>query len=282
MIVTSQINEVRTIRQSYPTQSWGFVPTMGYLHEGHLSLVKRAADENDRVAVSIYVNPTQFAPHEDLASYPRDMEGDLALLADLDVDLVFTPDDSVIYPPGFQTFVTVNEVSKALEGASRPTHFQGVTTIVAKLFNIVQPTRAYFGQKDAQQAIVLRRMVLDLNFDLEMVICPIAREEDGLARSSRNKYLTAAQRQAATVLSRALKSAEAAYLHGERQGGKLREIMSGTIEGEVLARIDYVSAADPQTLAELDLIENGVLLSTAVFFGKTRLIDNILIEMGSE
>ena len=277
MIVTAQINEVRAIRQSDPSQTWGFVPTMGYLHEGHLSLVRRAAAENDHVAVSIYVNPTQFAPHEDLASYPRDMDGDLALLEALNVDLVFTPDDSIIYPAGFQTAVTVNELSKPLEGASRPTHFQGVTTIVAKLFNIVQPTRAYFGQKDAQQAIVLQRMVKDLNYDLEMVICPIAREEDGLARSSRNKYLSPAQRQAATVLSRALKRAEEAYKDGERQGGKLRAIMRSAIEEERLARIDYVSAANPQTLAELDEIENGVLLSTAVFFGKTRLIDNILI-----
>ncbi len=277
MIVTAQINEVRAIRQSDPSQTWGFVPTMGYLHEGHLSLVSRAAAENDHVAVSIYVNPTQFAPHEDLASYPRDMDGDLALLEALNVDLVFTPDDSIIYPAGFQTAVTVNELSKPLEGASRPTHFQGVTTIVAKLFNIIQPTRAYFGQKDAQQAIVLQRMVQDLNYDLEMVICPIAREEDGLARSSRNKYLSPAQRQAATVLSRALKRAEEAYKDGERQGGKLRAIMRSAIEEERLARIDYVSAANPQTLAELDEIENGVLLSTAVFFGKTRLIDNILI-----
>lgn len=278
MIVTSQIDEVRTIRHSDPTKSWGLVPTMGYLHEGHLSLVSRATAENDCTAVSIYVNPTQFAPDEDLASYPRDLEQDLALLRANHVDLVFVPDDGIIYPEGFQTFVTVNELTKPLEGASRPTHFQGVTTIVAKLFNIIQPTRAYFGQKDAQQAIVLRRMVRDLNFNLEMVICPIARERDGLARSSRNKYLSPQERAAANVLNRALKKAEVAYLQGERRGNRLRAIMEATIKAEPLARIDYVSAADPETLLELDMIENGVLLSTAVFLGTTRLIDNILLE----
>ena len=278
MIVTSQINEVRSIRQSDPGLTWGLVPTMGYLHEGHLSLVSRATAKNERVAVTIYVNPAQFAPDEDLASYPSDLERDLALLRAHNVDLLFIPDDSIMYPAGYQTFVTVNEVSKSLEGASRPTHFQGVTTVVAKLFNIVQPTRAYFGQKDAQQAIVLRRMVRDLNFNLEIVICPIVREEDGLARSSRNKYLSPEERAGANVLYRALKQAEEAWLNGERLGSALRAIMTGIINSEPLAQIDYVSAADPNTLLELDEIENGVLLSTAVFFGRTRLIDNILIE----
>ena len=251
---------------------------MGYLHEGHLSLVKRATAENEFVAASIFVNPTQFAPDEDLASYPRDLERDLALLQADGVDLVFVPDDGVIYPAGFQTFVTVDDVSKPLEGASRPTHFRGVTTVVAKLFNIVQPTRAYFGQKDAQQAIVLRRMVRDLNFNLEIVICPIAREEDGLARSSRNKYLSAEERAGANVLFLALKQTEEAYLIGEREGNAFRSMMREIISDNPLARIDYVSAADPQTLQEIDKIENGVLLSTAVFFGRTLLIDNILIE----
>lgn len=278
MIVASQIKEVRTIRQADRNLSWGLVPTMGYLHEGHLSLVRRATAENERVAVTIYVNPAQFAPGEDLASYPSDLERDLALLRSHDVDLTFIPDDSTMYPTGYQTFVTVNEVSKPLEGASRPTHFQGVTTVVAKLFNIVQPTRAYFGQKDAQQAIVLRRMVQDLNFNLEILICPIVREEDGLARSSRNKYLSLEERAAANVLYRALKQAEEAYLNDERLGSALRAIMTGIINNEPLAQIDYVSAADPNTLLELDEIENGVLLSTAVFFGRIRLIDNILIE----
>ena len=277
MIVTAQIAEARASRRADPTFSWGLVPTMGYLHQGHLSLVERATAENDRVAVSIYVNPTQFAPHEDLASYPRDLRRDLALLRQHDVDLVFTPDNQTMYPAGFQTNVTVSQLSQPLEGASRPTHFQGVTTVVAKLFNILQPTRAYFGQKDAQQAIVLQRMARDLNLDLQMVICPIVREPDGLALSSRNKYLSPAERAAATVLSRALTQAEQAYLDGERHGDKLRQIIAGTINAEPLARLDYVSAADPQTLQEQDQISGSLLLSTAVFFGQTRLIDNILI-----
>ncbi len=277
MIVTAQIDKARSKRHADPALSWGLVPTMGYLHQGHLSLVERAAAENDRVAVSIYVNPTQFAPHEDLASYPRDLQRDLTLLRQHGVDLVFTPDDSIMYPVRFQTAVTVGELSHPLEGTSRPTHFQGVTTVVAKLFNIIQPKRAYFGQKDAQQAIVLQRMVQDLNFNLEMVICPIVREPDGLALSSRNKYLSPPERAAATVLHRALAQAEQAYLNGEREGMKLRQMMAQTINAEPLARLDYASAADPKTLQELDEIENGVLFSTAVFFGKTRLIDNILI-----
>ncbi len=277
MKVTEDINQIRQIRWTDPMASWGFVPTMGYLHEGHLSLVRRAKAENERTAVSIYVNPTQFAPHEDLSSYPRDLARDLALLEVEGVNLVFTPSDAVMYPPGFQTMVTVAELSRPLEGSSRPTHFQGVATIVAKLFHIIQPTRAYFGQKDAQQAVVLRQMVRDLNFNVEMVICPIVREADGLALSSRNKYLTPEQRQAATVLSRALNRAKNAYANGERDGRILRRIMRETITAEPLARLDYVSAADPATLQELKEVKEGVLLSTAVFFGKTRLIDNILI-----
>ena len=277
MKVTEDINQIRQIRWTDPMASWGFVPTMGYLHEGHLSLVRRAKAENERTAVSIYVNPTQFAPNEDLSSYPRDLARDLALLEVEGVNLVFTPSDAVMYPPGFQTMVTVAELSRPLEGSSRPTHFQGVATIVAKLFHIIQPTRAYFGQKDAQQAVVLRQMVRDLNFNVEMVICPIVREADGLALSSRNKYLTPEQRQAATVLSRALNRAKNAYANGERDGRILRRIMREAITAEPLARLDYVSAADPATLQELKEVKEGVLLSTAVFFGKTRLIDNILI-----
>ncbi|HFE65696.1 MAG TPA: pantoate--beta-alanine ligase [Chloroflexi bacterium] len=278
MKVTEDINQIRQIRWADPTVSWGFVPTMGFLHEGHLSLVRRAKAENERTAVSIYVNPTQFAPNEDLDSYPRDLARDLTLLEAEGVDLVFTPSDDVMYPPGFQTIVTVSELSRPLEGSSRPTHFQGVATIVAKLFNIIQPTRAYFGQKDAQQAVVLRQMARDLNFNVAMIICPIVREADGLALSSRNKYLTPEQRQAATVLSRALKKAQNDYTKGERDGRILRQIMREVINTEPLARLDYVSAADPATLQELEEVKEGVLLSTAVFFGKTRLIDNILIE----
>lgn len=278
MKVTDDISQIRQIRWADPAASWGFVPTMGYLHEGHLSLVRRAKAENNFTAVSIYVNPTQFAPNEDLSSYPRDLAHDLALLEAEGVDLVFIPDDAVMYPPDFQTAVTVADVSRPLEGQSRPTHFSGVATVVAKLFNIIQPTRAYFGQKDAQQTVVLRQMVRDLNFNVAMVICPIVREADGLALSSRNKYLTPEQRQAALVLSRALRQAEAAYRQGERDGRILRQMMRAFIEAEPLARLDYVSAADPATLHELEEINDEVLLSTAVFVGTTRLIDNILIE----
>ncbi|HEX6386541.1 MAG TPA: pantoate--beta-alanine ligase [Anaerolineae bacterium] len=271
------MEEVRRVRWTDSDLSWGLVPTMGYLHEGHLSLVRRARAENERLAVTIYVNPTQFAPGEDLRTYPRDLERDLDLLRQENVDLVFTPSDEVMYPPDFQTEVTVKEVTKVLEGASRPTHFKGVATIVAKLFNIVQPTRAYFGQKDAQQAVVLRQMVRDLNFNLEMVICPTVREPDGLAMSSRNAYLSPPERAAATVLYRALSKAKAAYEQGERAGHTLRRLMAETIMAEPLARLDYISAADPMTLDELDTINDGVMLSTAVFIGKTRLIDNMLL-----
>ncbi|MEJ2748609.1 MAG: pantoate--beta-alanine ligase [Anaerolineae bacterium] len=278
MIVTANINEVRTIHRQDSEKSWGFVPTMGYLHEGHLSLVRRAREENGRVAVSIYVNPTQFAPTEDLASYPRDLDRDLALLEAENVDLVFTPSDEIMYPPGFQTTVLLSEVTKPLEGASRPTHFAGVATVVAKLFNIVQPNRAYFGQKDAQQTVVLRQMVRDLNFNLEMIICPIVRESDGLAMSSRNKYLSPAERQAALVLNRALKQARTAFEKGERDANTLRRIMTDLIAAEPLARLDYISTADPNTLAELETIEHNALLSMAVFIGSTRLIDNLVIK----
>ncbi|MBK7896581.1 MAG: pantoate--beta-alanine ligase [Candidatus Promineifilaceae bacterium] len=277
MIVTDKIDEVRQHRWADPSLTWGFVPTMGYLHAGHLSLVQLSLAGNERTAVSIYVNPTQFAPTEDLSSYPRNLEGDLAMLEKAGVDLVFTPSDALMYPPGFQTTVSLSQVTQPLEGSSRPSHFTGVATIVAKLFNIVQPTRAYFGQKDAQQTIVLRQMVRDLNFNVEMVIGPTSREPDGLAMSSRNALLSAENRAAAPVLYRALSAARAAYEAGERSGELLRETMRGMITAVPQAKIDYVSAADPRTLEELDKVEEGVLLSTAVFFGKTRLIDNILI-----
>lgn len=277
MIVTANIDEIRAVRKQFKDKSWGFVPTMGYLHEGHLSLVRRARQENGRVAASIYVNPTQFAPTEDLSSYPRDLERDLALLAAENVDLVFTPSDEIMYPTNFQTTVNLSKVTKPLEGASRPTHFAGVATVVAKLFNIVQPDRVYFGQKDAQQAVVLQQMVRDLNFGLELIVCPIVREPDGLAMSSRNKYLSSPERKAALVLSQALQLAQTAFVQGERDAGKMRQIMTGHINAEPLARLDYVSAADPETLAELEQIESKALLSMAVFIGKTRLIDNLII-----
>jgi pantoate--beta-alanine ligase len=279
MKITKDIHEVRQIRWQNPAATWGLVPTMGYLHEGHISLARRSRAENELTAVTIYVNPTQFAPTEDLSSYPRDLPRDLALLEAAGVDLVFTPDDSIIYPAGFQTYVTVEEVTRVLEGASRPTHFRGVTTVVAKLFNILQPTRAYFGQKDYQQTAVLRQMVHDLNYNLEMIVCPTVREADGLALSSRNKYLDPAQRAAATVLSRALAAGVAALDAGERDAEKVRRLMRTRIEAEPLARLDYISVAHPATLVELDMVEEGAVLATAVFFNRTRLIDNMIWQL---
>lgn len=277
MNVTSDIPRVRAWRWENPPLTWGFVPTMGYLHEGHLSLVRRAREENERVAVSIFVNPTQFGANEDLSNYPRALQRDLDMLRAAHADLVFTPSDADMYPPGFQTYVSVGDVAKTLEGASRPTHFQGVATVVAKLFNIVQPARAYFGQKDAQQVAVLRQMIADLNFNLELIVCPTVREPDGLAMSSRNKYLSTEERQAATVLSRALSAAQAAFRAGERRGDALRAAMTVTVAQEKLARLDYASVADPMTMVELEEISTPALLSLAVFVGKTRLIDNILV-----
>jgi pantoate--beta-alanine ligase len=256
----------------------GFVPTMGYLHEGHISLIRRARTECASVVASIFVNPTQFGPKEDLADYPRDLSRDLAQLKEERVDLTWTPTQEEMYPGGYQTWVTVEEVSKPLEGSRRPGHFRGVATIVSKLFIAVSPQKAYFGQKDAQQVAVIRQLVNDLNFPIELVVCPIVREPDGLALSSRNVYLNPAERSAATVLSEALRKAEHAYASGEREAGRLRERMLETLDKEPLARVEYISCADRETLQELEIVENGALLSLAVFFGKTRLIDNLVLE----
>jgi pantoate--beta-alanine ligase len=250
---------------------------MGYLHEGHLSLVRCARERCENVAVSIFVNPTQFAPTEDLDAYPRDLERDFSLLEPLGVSLVWTPTPDIMYPPGYQTWVTVEHLTKPLEGAQRPEHFRGVTTIVSKLFNAVRPDKAFFGQKDAQQAAVVRRMTRDLSYPIEIVVCPIVREPDGLAMSSRNVYLSPEERKAATVLSRSLKLAKAAYEAGERNAETLRKIMRDTIQAEPLARLQYVSCADYDTLDELSYIEGKALLSMAVYIGKTRLIDNIVL-----
>jgi pantoate--beta-alanine ligase len=277
MFVTKKISEARQQRQAEPDVSWGLVPTMGFLHEGHLSLVRQAKADNERVAVTIYVNPTQFGPQDDFDSYPRDLERDLAILREEGVDLAFTPTDDEMYPAGFETAVIVQYLTNRLEGAARPKHFQGVTTIVAKLFNIIQPHRAYFGQKDAQQTVVLSQMVHDLNYDLDMIVCPTVREADGLALSSRNKYLNPAERQAATVLYRALQAAKASYDAGERRGQPLRRIMLEIIEAEPLARMEYVSVADPRTLFELDDISGEAMLSLAVRIGRVRLIDNVFV-----
>ena len=277
MKVLETVDDVRAIRWSESSLTWGLVPTMGFLHEGHLSLVRRARQENDRLAASIFVNPTQFAPDEDFQAYPRDVNRDLELLEREGVDLVFVPLESTIYPPGFQTSVVVSEVTQRLEGASRPTHFRGVTTIVAKLFNIIRAQRAYFGQKDAQQVIVIQRMVHDLNFDVQIVVCPTLREADGLAMSSRNSRLAPSQRTAAPILYRALTQARSAVTEGERDANILRYLMAAEIEREPLARLDYVSVADATTLQELNAIYDRALLSGAVFIGDVRLIDNIPI-----
>lgn len=251
---------------------------MGYLHEGHLSLVRAARADCASVIVSIFVNPTQFSPTEDLASYPRDLERDLKLLAKEQVDVVWVPTPEIMYPPGYQTWVEVQEITKTLEGQMRPEHFKGVATVVAKLFNSVQPQKAYFGQKDAQQAIVLRQMVRDLNFNLEVIVCPIVREVDGLAMSSRNAYLNPNERRAATVLYRSLTAAQKAYNEGERSADMLRKIMRQVIGEEHLAQCQYVSCANMNTLREIEgSISGQALLSMAVFVGKTRLIDNMIL-----
>jgi pantoate--beta-alanine ligase len=274
MDIFSTITDIRRQRWADPARTWGLVPTMGFLHEGHLSLMRRARQENDRVGVSIFVNPTQFNNPNDLATYPRDLDRDLALLEREGVDLVWTPTPELVYPPGYQTYVTVEEVTRPLEGASRPGHFRGVATVVAKLFNVFQPHRAYFGQKDAQQVAVIRQMVADLNFNLEIITCPIIREPDGLAMSSRNARLSPEARQAATCLYRALSAAKGAFTQGDRIGARLRFAMHDVVAATPLARLDYVSVADPDTLEELILIEEAALLSLAVFVGEVRLIDN--------
>jgi len=267
------IPELRISRNAL-SEPVGFVPTMGYLHAGHLSLVRRAKEECASVVISIFVNPTQFSPSEDLSKYPRDLERDLDLLQPLAPDLVWTPTPDVMYPPGYQTWVAVEGLTAPLEGSVRPGHFRGVSTVVAKLFNVVRPQKAYFGQKDAQQAAVIRRMTKDLDMPIEIVVCPIVREADGLAMSSRNTYLNPDERQAATVLYRALTAAKTAYDTGERDAGKLRQWMTETIQAEPLARMQYVSCADFDTLEELDVVRGKALLSMAVYVGKTRLIDN--------
>ncbi len=279
MKVVTALADLRTARAAL-ANPLGLVPTMGYLHQGHLSLVQRARAECASVAVSIFVNPTQFGPQEDLAAYPRDLERDLGMLGREGVDLVWTPSAEGVYPPGFQTWVTVERVSQGLEGERRPGHFRGVATVVAKLFNAFQPQRAYFGQKDAQQAVVIQRMTHDLNFPIEVVVCPTVREQDGLAMSSRNLYLAAEERRAATVLSRALFAAGEAFAAGERRADRLRGILSETLAQEPLARPVYVSAADPATLEELSGPTEHALLSMAVYIGKTVLIDNIVVGEG--
>jgi pantoate--beta-alanine ligase len=255
----------------------GLAPTMGFLHEGHLSLMRRAKAENGAAAASIFVNPTQFAPGGDFDRYPRALEQDLALLERAGVDLVFTPDADEMYPAGFDASIEIGGVTEGLEGASRPGHFAGVATVVAKLLNIVQPTRAYFGQKDAQQAAVIKKLVRDLDMPFRIVIADTVREADGLAMSSRNSYLDPAQRQAAAVLYRALTAAKSLFETGERDAEVLRGVMATTLAGEPAAEIDYVSIADPDSLKELTIVgPAGALASMAARIGPARLIDNLV------
>ncbi len=279
MVVVESIADLRRER-ALLADPLGLVPTMGFLHEGHLSLVRRARAECASVAVSIFVNPTQFGPGEDLERYPRDLARDLELLRPIGADLVWTPPAEAVYPPGYQTFITVDHVSRPLEGKARPVHFRGVATVVAKLFNVFGAQRAYFGQKDAQQCVVVRRMARDLDFPLEVVVCPTIREADGLAMSSRNAYLTPSERPAATVLYRALTAAKEAWQRGERDADMLRAILSRTLGSESATFEEYVSIAHPATLDELETVEEDALFSLALRLGRTRLIDNFLLQGG--
>lgn len=264
--------QVKTWRQS--GLSVGFVPTMGYLHEGHGSLIKKAHEENDKVVVSIFVNPTQFGPNEDLDSYPRDLERDKEVCIENGASAVFTPSVEEMYGKSPCTFVDINDLSSELCGASRPGHFRGVCTVVSKLFNIVLPDRAYFGEKDAQQLAIIKKMVNDLNMIVEVVGCPIVREEDGLAKSSRNTYLSAEQRAQAVILSKSLKLAKEKLNEGERDSTKIKSLISNNINSMSLAEIDYVEIVDLDSLQKTDKIDSSILIALAVRFGKTRLIDN--------
>jgi pantoate--beta-alanine ligase len=276
MKVIQTVDEMKAERHKL-VGSVGFVPTMGYLHDGHISLVRKARSENLSVVVSIFVNPTQFGPHEDFAAYPRDTKRDLSMLEREGTNIVFMPSVEEIYPERFSTWVNVEKVTEGLEGEARPGHFKGVATVVCKLFNIIGPDRAYFGQKDAQQLIVIRKMLAELNMNLEVVAVPTMREPDGLAMSSRNIYLSKEERQAALVLWKALCLARGNWENGERDAARLRRDMIALIEKEPFAKIDYVSIANPETLEELDTIDKSALVSLAARIGKTRLIDNTIL-----
>ncbi|MCB9892852.1 MAG: pantoate--beta-alanine ligase [Planctomycetes bacterium] len=274
---------MKTLRTIEEVRAWrsgenevGFVPTMGALHEGHASLIRRSASENAATLVSVFVNPTQFGPNEDLAKYPRTLDADLALCEAAGATGVFTPDKEMIYPPGFRSWVIVDELGDRLCGASRPGHFKGVTTVVAKLFNITNPTRAYFGQKDAQQALILRRMVIDLNIPLELVVCPIVREPDGLAMSSRNRYLNPEERKRAACLRKALAEVEKLHKAGTRKTSILRPALV-TILDDHVDKLDYAEIVDADTLEPLDEVDRPTLVAVAAFVGSTRLIDNVIL-----
>lgn len=279
MKIVSTVEQVREEVKKWRQQGLtvGLVPTMGYLHEGHKSLIDKAVAQNDKVVVSVFVNPIQFGPTEDLATYPRDLERDAALCEDAGAALIFHPEKEDMYFDDFCTYIDMDGLTKGLCGKTRPIHFRGVCTVVGKLFNIVHPDRAYFGQKDAQQLAVVRRMVRDLNFDLEIVGCPIIREEDGLAKSSRNTYLSEEERKAAVIIHKGLVKGEEMVSAGEKDVKKVLDAITEIIESEPLARIDYVEAVDFDNIETIDTIEGSVLVAVAVYIGKTRLIDNFIV-----
>lgn len=277
--IAATVEEVRSKVKEWRKEglSVGLVPTMGYLHEGHGSLIAKSVEQNDRTVVSVFVNPTQFGPNEDLEAYPRDLERDAAFCQSLGADLIFHPEPQEMYRPGFCTHVNMDILTETLCGASRPVHFGGVCTVCSKLFNIVGPDRAYFGQKDAQQLAIIRRMVEDMNMDLEIVGCPIVREEDGLAKSSRNTYLSEEERKAALVLSKSIFLGQKMVEEGETQAAAVKKAMTDLIKAEPLARIDYVEAVNGLTMQPVETISSPALIAIAVYIGKTRLIDNFIV-----
>ena len=281
MKIIKSIEELRNIIKDWKKEGLtiGLVPTMGYLHDGHKSLIDRAVAENDKVVVSDFVNPTQFGENEDLSSYPRDIQRDAALCENAGVDVIFHPEPEEMYFPDKCTFVDMDRLTKGLCGKTRPIHFSGVCTVVSKLFNIVTPDRAYFGQKDAQQLAVIRRMVRDLNFDITIVGCPIVREADGLALSSRNTYLAKDERQAALILSKSLKLGKEMIENGEKNADRIKEAIIQNINTEPLAKIDYVEIVDGENLESVEEITDGCLVAMAVYIGKTRLIDNFTVNI---
>ena len=279
MKVVKTIKEVREIVSSWRRDGLtvGLVPTMGYLHEGHQSLISKSVSENDRTVVSVFVNPIQFGPNEDLEAYPRDLKRDMEAVEAVGGDLIFNPEPAEMYPSHFTSFIDTTETTELLCGAVRPVHFRGVCTVVGKLFNIVTPDRAYFGQKDAQQLATIRRFVRDLNFGLEIVPCPIVREADGLAKSSRNTYLSPAERKAALILSKSLALGKKAVDEGERDASKVVSIITESLQTEPLARIDYVEVVDFENIQRVETISGETLVAIAVYIGKTRLMDNFIV-----
>ncbi len=280
MQIVSTVEEVRKQVKKWREEgrSVGLVPTMGYLHEGHKSLIDKAVEQNDRVVVSVFVNPIQFGPNEDLATYPRDLERDAALCENAGANLIFHPEPENMYESDFCSFIDMDGLTKGLCGKTRPTHFRGVCTVVGKLFNIVEPDRAYFGQKDAQQLAVIRRMVRDLNFNLEVIGCPIIREDDGLAKSSRNTYLSKEERKAAVILHKGLLHGEELVKAGEKNVATVKQAITEIIESEPLAKIDYVEIVNFDNIETIETIDGSILAAVAVYIGKTRLIDNFIYE----